>query len=177
VATYVPVTDLADIYDKHPVTSGTLSQLKDNILALYQNTHAYARTTGDVTINNDDTLTNDAELMFTAAVGGKWCVTLVLGITTTVNADFKFDIVTPDAAPGGRIWTCRTSEAYAGQSDTSLTVTYGAVATAEPLVIRSVLDLTATGDVHFQWAQGTAHADSTTVHEGSFLMAYRTSKL
>ncbi len=128
------------------------------------------------TKTTDTTLAADEELRF--RIEAKQTVSLRLAVVfdTTSNADFKFGMRGPSSPTLVRIGyqvidAGETTVEIARNEDftttTTLTTTGGSVGF---MIGHGVIQNGSTaGEVSFQWAQGTSHADSTIVRLGSVI--------
>lgn len=135
--------------------------------------------TADETENNNAVVQSDDELLFPVVSGEIWTMVLVLDYSSTTNAGFKLKFDTPGGSTGfwsGYALTNSTTVAarYANNA-VGATVSFVLAANAvnDLLYVTGRFTAGATGSITLQWAQQAAHADDTTVHEGSFLVARR----
>jgi hypothetical protein len=130
-----------------------------------------------VTINSDNTLTDDGTLKFAMTANEVWYFEALIDIATTTNATFKIAFTFPSGATIN--WVFHPEDAANDLGSTEGSATSGTsqeVGTgggfAHLLPIRGIIrNSSNAGDLQFQWAQQTSHSDSTTVKADSWLMA------
>lgn len=157
------------------LTPGVATILRDNIDALYEDTHAFAYKTIDETVNNSDVLQDDDDLHFVVGANEVWHVRYCLSYDTTAAANFQFQVTVPSGAgrvnclyeTSGFILGCEVetgsphSHDVAAESDSVLRLDAFLVIGSTP------------GTVQLEWAQHTARNSDTNVNTGSFLVAHR----
>lgn len=130
----------------------------------------------DETINNVGALQNDDHLTFAIWANETWIWEMLVDYTSTVAQDINFAITAPAGA------TCVYSvmdydEGTLGNANTAcptaIRMTTDSATDESALISFSVVNGGTAGNITLQWAQGTAAAVNTTVHDGSYLHAYR----
>lgn len=138
----------------------------------------------DETINNQSTLQNDDALFWPVEANERWAFDMLLRLTgNSVNADWKFKF---DTLPSGSMtWGVQAAQAdfspgslaavpVASTPSTALgagdTITVGGKSGAHLVRIVGTVGLGATGGtIQFQWAQGTAQPENSTVNARSWI--------
>lgn len=135
--------------------------------------------TSDETINNNNTLQNDDQLLLAVGVNEKWEFLLWLDTTSTANTDFKYAFAIPTASALLKVTSGQIAQLTANESNiTPLDGTASAASVtsgANKLYLNyyRYIGGANAGNVQLQWAQVTSHADSTTVHANSFILAHK----
>lgn len=134
--------------------------------------------TSDETINNNDTLQNDDTIVQAIGANEEWAFDILLDITTTATADFKFSFTLPASASGTLIalyqednvtMTAVGTNPIAGAGAVTGTFLLDDAATEGVLHIKgSVLNSTNAGNIQLQWAQSPATVTDTIVRAGSY---------
>jgi hypothetical protein len=161
--------------------STVFTQMRDNIVALYEDTRASAYKASD---ESDTTATLQDDDDFTFAVGASevWIVRIEALVTTTDAAsDLKFKLVTPSGGGSGTVhvmaYNSGAPVAAYDAVDTQITIDYTAAETGDPLIIHAYVSTGgSSGNVTLQWAR-SGGAGTTSLLEGSFLTAFRTDSL
>lgn len=162
-------------------TAAMFNALRDNLNAIYPIMRV--RKSADESVSSastGSTLQNDDELTFAIAANEIWIARYVLYVTTAATPDFKAAIDVPASAT-----LLMQAAGFSGGSiiNTDHLETADATAIAFPncgtdnyIIIDATVENGANaGNVVLQWAQNTSDAGSTTVKEGSFLVANRVS--
>jgi hypothetical protein len=130
-----------------------------------------------VTIQSDDSLNADAELLFPMEANTTYRFRARIFYQTTANADFKYDYSGP-ASPTA-VWLRRqvmaaNASAYSGIG-TYLNLTPGAIAVLGGAGV-GLIELDGlienganAGNFQFSWAQNTSIAEDTSVKKGSYI--------
>lgn len=139
----------------------------------------------DETVNNSDTLQDDDDLKFTASASAKYFITLLLKITTTAVADLKLKFDCPgsytyDLVNTGAIGELTSSAqpqiALADMWTEAADETFNGASSAQTAIWWGIIEADGTGgEVNLQWAQNTAEATDTKIHQGSCLIVQKVS--
>ena len=171
-----------DVDGKSPLETGLGEQIRDNPIALYQ-ARAFVNKTADETVTNSTALQDDDVLTFAVGANEVWMYELRLLVSALNVADLKVQITGPAGATGA--WGGFNTSQAAGAEPFSVTAPFGVVGAASaldnidnigalPVVLTGFMVTAGTaGDATLQWAQNTANAVGTTIHEHSFLVAHR----
>jgi len=127
-----------------------------------------------VAVNNSIVLKNDEELEFAVLDNETWEFSLHLDVTTNLNADFRFKLTGPGGSGGIQYrWFDDTGLIEDGLLgfEVETVVASAAALTRVQQIMHGHYAATSDGDIHFQWAQGTAHASNTEVRINSYLIA------
>ena len=128
--------------------------------------------TADEIITSDDTLTDDADLQFEVDKNSVYAYKMVLLMSSSVNADFKYFWTGPvgatmswfedqDSNVGVTAKTITTQDNMNGAGVAVLTIQW-----PEGLIITGAN----AGILNFQWAQLTSEATNTTLRKGSWIL-------
>ena len=135
--------------------------------------HKIMRKPADETLNNDNAIQDDDDLVFAVGVNEEWQFEFVVFYTSTANAGFKMNLSIPAGASGWKMLD-GTGVAAGGQDITTERdqgLDIGSVHT-----LRGTVEVGATaGNIQFRWSQSVSHADNTTVLEHSYVKAWRIS--
>lgn len=129
------------------------------------------------TTNNDDTLSDDADLTFAIGAGEIWQFMIVVYVGASAG-DVKFGINAPVDAVGRWGAGYDTADAVGSAYTTSLpgSVPFTIGSTTRQLIITGVINNpTNAGNVTLQWAQNVSDAAILSIHSGSHLIAHRIS--
>lgn len=141
------------------------------------------RKTSDETVNNNDTLQNDDELLFAVSANEVWVAKFILRVLqgNSATPDFKFAIVVPAAcAVISCGWTgdvtnvnkvVTDAEIVSGTGHTTLQVFQNTTILLEITVL--IQNGANAGNVQLQWAQAVATGVDTIVEDGSCIIAHR----
>lgn len=130
----------------------------------------------DETVNNTIVLQNDDNLTFAIWANETWIGEILVDYTSPLAQDIRFAITAPAGA------TCVYSvmdfdEGTAAIANTAcptaIIMTTDSATDESALISFSVVNAGTAGNVTLQWAQWTAAAVNTVVHDGSYLHAYR----
>lgn len=178
---YTAIPD-ADIDAESPLkTTNVFTRLRDNIVALYEDTRASAYKTAQEDIVGSTVLQDDNHLSWTVGTNEVWVANLSLLVTTSDAAgDLKIQITTPGGGSTGHV----IALAYDGGAsligdaaiDAPLAIAYSAARTADPLFVTAHITTVTAGTVKLQWAQNAA-SGTTSLLAGSYLDAFRTDPL
>lgn len=178
----MPHAEIKDawIAENAMVTSGLLGRMRDNIIALHDDTTGAAFKTDDESVTSDTTLHDDNTLFFTAGANEIWHVHISIEYTTGAAGDFKFQLTPPSCDQTGYM-VYATDEPGVGEQvefltatcNTPIPVLAGAITDGHVYLDAYLLIGAAGGSVNFQWAQNTSNGTATTVGEGSLLIAHR----
>ncbi len=176
---YSAITN-AEIDPESPATTALMTKYRDNNLAVYQDIRAFVAKANDEDLINDNTLgvANDSELLFAVGANEIWFYTIIGGFTTTVNADFKFSLVTPGGTGLLQYMFMSSTTALlrldtvAVNTPTSIIVA-GAAGDEAFRIDGYAATAGAGGNVQFQWCQNTSHGDTTTIHQHTHIVAQR----
>jgi len=149
--------------------------------ASLSDTKVVRKTADGSPVNNSTTLVNDPELLFAVGASDIWEITVLLRVTTTAAADFKWLFTLPASG------TARATDSYAigiTSSTQKLTFAYDAVAAQTVLIGSDATDFWyliwliyvgggTAGNVQLQWAQYAAEATDTKVLANSFIIAHK----
>lgn len=143
----------------------------------------YVRKSADGTaVNNSTVLASDPELLFAVNSGEEWVVDFSLKVTgADTTADFKVGVSTPAGSTGDMWMIVGGALAVTGGSGSELfgavsiatTMSVGAFASTNAVVVRMRIVAGADGTVTLQWAQNTATVSDLKVSAGSILEARR----
>jgi hypothetical protein len=128
------------------------------------------------TITGDATISDDAELRFTTAVGVNYWWRMVLFVTTTTPAGFRFDLDMTGGAPTG----FRYGGTVVNDANATVTGIYGAAiqnahditsatATNYRIELSGTINTATAGSFRLRWRQETSDAGNTSVRIGSRL--------
>jgi len=127
----------------------------------------------DETLNSDDTLQDDDELVFAANANKTYYVMCHVWLNSGTTPDFKFTWVLPAGASG-----VKQNANWNGVQDSQTTdveatnnVTMAVGTRIISMSFKIIVGGTA-GDIQLQWAQQTSDAGDTTVQQGSCLLAW-----
>ncbi len=126
--------------------------------------------TADVTLNNDSTVNDDADLKLVLSPSTRYAGYLLLRVKShaTPNITFTFKAIT------GTVYALYTGEADPEPATTlafGTDTTFGTDDTDQFFWIPFMLKTGAGGGtLQFQWAQNTSNANNTIVKEGSMLV-------
>jgi len=127
----------------------------------------------DETIQSDDTLSDDSELLFTPTINKTYGIKLVIFLESNSTADFSHAVTIPTGASClfafGQLSGVSDGNATDWTSATSV-----AMATGNKFLVfigKLIMSSTA-GNWNFQWAQTTSTAINTTVQQGSHLVVW-----
>jgi hypothetical protein len=130
----------------------------------------------DEVVNNTGALQNDDHLTFPIWANETWIGDILVDYTSPVAQDIRFAIT----APAGATCVYSVMDFDEGTAATANTACPTAIimttdsATDESATISfSVVNAGTAGNITLQWAQWTPAAVNTTVHDGSYLNAYR----
>jgi hypothetical protein len=123
------------------------------------------------TRQSNDTLTVDPDFTHPVKAGETWTFHLLLRVTTTAAADFKFTIGAPSGSVG---WAVAERIAVGGRTlidfqTTGFAFTDASAADESVYEITGVMRVIADGTLALRWAQNTSAAVDTYVHAGSFM--------
>jgi hypothetical protein len=127
----------------------------------------------DQTINNNNTLFNDADLNFAVGANETWSFRFVLQGNSATQPDFQFAV----SAPAGSTCSIAVSDPEGATSISNLGcgVSSGVILGngADDLyeVTGTVITSGTAGTVNLQWAQNTSNANNTTIYAGSYVFA------
>lgn len=136
----------------------------------------HIKKSADETVNNTIVLQNDDQLTFAIWANETWIWEILVDYTSPVAQDIRFALTAPAGA------TCVYSamdfdEGTAGVANTpcatAIVMTTDSATDESALISFSVVNGGTAGSITLQWAQGVAAAVNTTVHNGSYLHAYR----
>ena len=144
----------------------------DQIVADYDLPIAILKT-ADETVNDDNVLQNDDELLFPVLANEVWQFTIYVRATTLAASDIKWSVVGPAGATitGGSLLPDP-----GGQQFFPLVTRSNTYVTADgyTAIVFGVAIIAATpGNVPFQWAQNVAIAEDTKVLENSCIIAHQ----
>ena len=173
--------------DIDPESSGTtvlFTALRDNIVALYENTRVLKWKAAHEGPVEDDIYQNDDDIVFTIRANEEWAFRMMLLIMTTAAADFKLRFTQTGAGASNTYASLEAFhndalvQAQSFQIETGVTVSYPGPVT-EPLFVNGTFLSGANPVViQLQWAQGiNTPADDTYVLANSFLAAHRMDDL
>lgn len=142
------------------------------------------RKTADQVINNDATMSTDADLAFPVDPNEVWTVTVLFIYDSGTTPDFKAGWSIPSGASivHGQIasqlgTTAATSTSIrnsAGETATGFGLGAVGVGTLITATLHATIVVGSTGGtIAVQWAQNTADPSDTTLHAGSHLVAHR----
>ncbi len=128
------------------------------------------------TKNTDTTLAADGELKFRVAANDAFAVRALIVFDTTASADFKFGFRGPSSPSLVRLTSFvmdagETALEVAKEENFSTTTTLASTGGDHGLIRTAgvIVNGSNAGEVSFQWAQGTSHANDTTVRLGSVI--------
>lgn len=132
-------------------------------------------------VNNSVALQDDDDLTFSVPAGTTWNVKLILHLTTTAVADWKFNFNCPNCSMFGygvvyQDVSGAKDASHLGPANDNLGNFFApGEAASWPVVFDLRVKNTTESAETFklQWAQDTAEATDTTVHQGSYLAATR----
>ncbi len=137
---------------------------------------------GDETVNNNNTLQNDDDLIVPVSANEIWVVRFYLRILQGASAapNFKYAVVVPAAAVvsyvsyyGDDNDTNRAVTACGSSSAVAITVIAGASERTFLVIDCIVTNGGNAGNIQLQWAQANATGVDTIVEEESCLIAHR----
>ncbi len=145
--------------------------------ALFELHNKTVRKTADETVNNSVALQDDDELKFAVAANAIWAIVVMLRISSTAYADFKYAMTIP-AAAAIYLQSLATNVFFSvldevdGTADQSFF--FAGDRTHAPSMIHYLYVGGANaGTVQFRWAQNGAEATNTKVLANSYIIAHR----
>ena len=144
-----------------------------------------AMKTADLVRDDTTTLADDNHLQVALAASTNYAIIMHLIITSSANADFKYGFTTPTsptqtgyrqhiytiggaASASGNIFETHATAQGLGSAQTVLVADSNIHSLPRWGAIRKGAN---SGNLTLPWAQGTSHADDTTVGAGSWLLA------
>lgn len=130
----------------------------------------------DETVNNTILLQNDDNLTFAIWANETWIGEILVDYTSPVAQDIRFALTAPAGATcvysvmdydEGNVAVANTA------CPTAVIMTTESATDESALISFSVVNGGTAGNVTLQWAQWTAAVANTTVHDGSYLHAYK----
>lgn len=180
MATYTAIPD-TDIDAESPGKTGVFTKLRDNAIALYENTRTaiYKSVQEDVVAST--VLQDDDVFSLTVGASDVWVLRFHLLVTTTAaNGDLKIQITTPGGGPTGYVhaigYDAGTSVTNTGALDAAINIDYTGARTADPLLVTAYVGAATGGTVKLQWAQIAANG-TTSLLAGCLMEAFRTDAL
>jgi hypothetical protein len=120
----------------------------------------------DEVVNNSSTLQNDDDFSFEVTAGKTYAVTALLVVDSHSSRDVKFAFTFTGSLKGYYV----NSNGFNNVEFTnSGTIHTGGVGVRRYLFLTVSLFCTGTGTMNFQWAQNSAGANDTTLHEESWM--------
>ena len=141
--------------------------------------------TADLARTSTSTLADDNHLAVALAASTNYAVIMHLLVSSSANADFKYGFTTPTSPTftGYRqhLYSIGSGAASASGNAIQTDATAQGLGNAETLDVQNtniqgmmmmgaIQNGSNTGNLTLQWAQGTGHGDTTTVHRGSWLL-------
>ena len=178
MADYTDITDLRVAY-KAVIDETLMEDLRDNIIALYENRRHVRWLDGAAITYVDNSYTYNSNMASAAMKENQeWLIWGCLFVTTTVAAGFRFRFTDV----GGSIGTLDKPMSYvaydnAGISEagqfpllTGEAITYAAAATAAPLYFAGIAISGAggSGELRLECGQENTHVDVTQIRQNSF---------
>ena len=180
------ITDLTPVVtpagtDTVEVTQGGVSKKETltQVVSLAGGGFSTVFKTADECITDDDTLSDDSELLITVAANSIYIGMIFIDWSQTSNTDFKWTIVGPS---GSTIQVINTGDFWASPGDISgymwstpdiyinLFLGNGPGAASTPFFIETA---GTAGEMNIQWAQNTSHANSTCMKKGMSWIMYK----
>ena len=136
------------------------------------------RKSADESLTSNAVLQDDDELLFAIGANETWVFQLNLIYTTLATPDIQIAVTAPsgatcdyagggiDMADGAGSTTCGGAVAVTGGSATANSPLY---------VYGAIVNGSTAGTVRLQWAQNTSNSNTTTIHQGSSVSAFRVS--
>lgn len=168
--------------DVHGVGGSTILSATD--IATLISTHAdlftgihgatIAHKASDKTMNNDDTLANDADLVLAVGANDVWLILLVLitiSATVTPDIDYLFAVPGGGAIRGTVTWSRTAPEALYDMTSESLMQ----VNTSEKVLMHQLIYKGGgtAGNLQLQWAQHIATVEDTKMKAQSLMLCHR----
>ncbi len=136
----------------------------------------YGLKSADQTINSDDTLTDDADMIIALAANTIYEFELFAVWTGDATADFKYAVTVPSGfveTGDAGYYESDNDDVRTGWGDTAGVT---AVATNNHAAwMRGVIETTTSGNVTFQWAQNVSNAGGTNLLKNSYIKVRRLS--
>lgn len=153
------------------ISKSSVTQHVPNVIA--------ARKTADVTIDTDNTFTDDADLVVTIEASKNYLFFLLLKVVSDATPDFKWQITGPSSGAsllltggGGRTGANVSTNFRDVTAFSQATALIVLNTTLNYITMQGVLKIggtPSTTTIALQWAQNTSSGTSTTLKEGSFL--------
>ena len=127
----------------------------------------------DETITNDSTLSDDDTLFFSANANKTYGIYMQVFGRSVGAADLKYAISIPSGATAKKGQAAWQSDNFAPTIDFTTAEFLITLGDDRVFSIRARVIVGGTaGTIAFQWAQNTSDAGNTTIHEGSYLIAW-----
>lgn len=129
----------------------------------------------DEDVNNSDVLQNDDDFTFSIGASEKWAFTISVPLTSVAAAGFKYKFTIPAGVTRSHKSTVIYDTAaiiFSGVDDMDATTDYagGVALAADLLQIHAYIhNGTTAGTVTMQWAQSTADASNTRLHQDGWM--------
>ena len=131
----------------------------------------------DETVNNSETLIDDAELKLAVAANEVWAFILLPITYSSVAAAVKAQFTVPSGAVlEGYYWGNRSDAAFDGSSleaEGAFTMFGASDNYIFSCVLGVIINGSTAGNVQFQWAQNTAEESDTKVLKNSCILAWK----
>lgn len=133
------------------------------------------RKTADETVNNSAVLQNDDHLLFAVAANEVWFIHILLLITTTAVADFKYTFTLPTEGSMGII-SGFDHDSSSGRLEATSTYVVGFASdrvNANAYFALYYVGGANAGNIQLKWAQNAAEATNTILLANSCLIAHK----
>lgn len=134
------------------------------------------RKTADETVNNNETLQNDDDLVIAVGANEVWLIHMViysLRITGDPDGKFAFAVPAGGAMVGWEAWSKPTSQLVQKDYTAENLITIAPNNTYRAWMHGMYIGGVNAGNLQFQWAQETATAEDTKILAKSFMLCQR----